>query len=610
MFTSRNQTALFFGIALSTSVIAGGCGDAASVGKTASEIDEFVASWHEANRFNGSVLVAERGEIIYERGFGYADIANRIENRPDTRFRIGSISKQFTTVLVFQLAAEGLIDLDGRVSEYLPEYRRDTGDRVTIDHLLRHTSGIPGYIIDRPREPYEERDVKWCLPYDREYLIREYMSGDLLFEPGSRYKYCNTGFFLLHVIIERVTGISFEENLRRRILDPLGLVDTGLNRPGDIVENRANGYHKVPGGFREAYSWYPPNIYGAGGMYSTVRDLLTWNLALERDALLGAQWREKMFTPYLTEGGAGYAYSITYESLRLSEEPPLEIEVTSFSGGMPGFVTNVFRFPETGHIIAVLDNSSQLSLWSIAYGAYRIIRGFESQPAKPQAADLLAEIAVEEGVEAAVRRYRELQEHGSEVYQTGDVERELGELGYNLLRARELDAAIAVFNLNAELYPSSADVHHQLAEAYLRAGDRQQSTGFAARASELENREGELLALIRAGEYEAARNRIEAIRRREPEVEIFASYNIGPLFGQAFSEERNDDAEAICTIWMLGNPTAVGPYFSLARVYRQLGDTERAGECYETILEISDNNDHQEAARRALEEIRPLLPQG
>jgi CubicO group peptidase (beta-lactamase class C family) len=169
------------------------------------KIDRLLKQYYDYGQFNGSILVAERGKIIYEKGFGMANMEWAIPNQPDTHFRIGSVTKQFTAALVLQLVEEGKIKLDGKITDYLPDYRKDTGGKVTIHQLLNHTSGIPDY-THRPdfsaeisRNPYRVAD-----------FVKKFASGDLEFEPGSKFNYSNSGYSVLGAIIERVTWKSDE----------------------------------------------------------------------------------------------------------------------------------------------------------------------------------------------------------------------------------------------------------------------------------------------------------------------------------------------------------------------------------------------------------------
>ena len=159
-------------------------------------IDQLLKQYHEYGQLNGSVLVADKGKVIYEKGFGMANMEWGIPNGPDTKFRIGSITKQFTAALILQLVEEGKIKLDGKLSDYLPDYRKDTGSRVTIHQLLNHTSGIPSYTSNPEFFPKHSRNA-----YGVPEFVKTFASGDLEFEPGSKFSYNNSGYTLLGAII-------------------------------------------------------------------------------------------------------------------------------------------------------------------------------------------------------------------------------------------------------------------------------------------------------------------------------------------------------------------------------------------------------------------------
>src|SRR6185436_16225580 len=175
------------------------------------KIQEVLTLANKYRQFNGSALVAENGKVIYKGGFGLANMEWNIANAADTKFRLGSITKQFTATLTMQLVEQGKIKLDGKISDYLPDYRKDIGEKVTIHHLLTHTSGIPSYTS----QPRFFEDVSRN-PYKVDEFVKKYASGDLEFEPGSKYSYNNSGYFLLGAIIERVTGKPYEQVLKEK----------------------------------------------------------------------------------------------------------------------------------------------------------------------------------------------------------------------------------------------------------------------------------------------------------------------------------------------------------------------------------------------------------
>lgn len=196
-----------------------------------------------AGQFNGTVLVAIHEKIVYEKAFGLADFEWNVPNDLQTKFEIGSMTKQFTALLVLQLVNERRLHLGGHISDYLPYYRPDTGARVTVHELLSHTSGIPNFLtlpgfLDGPASR---------MHYSTEEFVRKFCSGDLHFEPGNKFAYSNSGYFILGAILERVTGQSYEVLLRERIFDPLGMKDSGYAHTEPLILHRARGYERSAG---------------------------------------------------------------------------------------------------------------------------------------------------------------------------------------------------------------------------------------------------------------------------------------------------------------------------------------------------------------------------
>src|SRR3984893_19516327 len=210
----------------------------------ARKIDDLVALYHNYGQFNGAALVAENGKVIYKKGVGLANMEWNIPNEPDTKFRLGSITKQFTATLILQLVEQGKIKLDGNVSDYLPDYRKDTGAKMTIHHLLSHTSGVPNYTAAPGFEENVSRN-----PFKVDDFVKKYASGDLEFEPGAKFNYSNSGYFLLGAIIEKVAGKPYAQVLQEKITDPLGMKNTGYDHYSPIISKRATGYTKTPRGY-------------------------------------------------------------------------------------------------------------------------------------------------------------------------------------------------------------------------------------------------------------------------------------------------------------------------------------------------------------------------
>jgi CubicO group peptidase (beta-lactamase class C family) len=193
----------------------------------ASQIDHVMQSHAAAGDFSGSVLVAREGRILYEHAFGYANLEWKIPNDLQTKFEIGSMTKQFTALLVLQYVNEDKIKLDSHLGDYLPYYRKDTASRITVRQLLDHTSGVPNFIsapgfLEGPasRTKFTVRD-----------FAEKYCSGDLEFEPGTKFNYSNSGYFLLGAVLQQVSGKSYEQILRERIFNPLGMRTRAMRTP-------------------------------------------------------------------------------------------------------------------------------------------------------------------------------------------------------------------------------------------------------------------------------------------------------------------------------------------------------------------------------------------
>ena len=342
---------------------------------SADQIDELLGIYQRLGLFNGSVLVADQGEVIIKKGYGLANMEWEIPNSPDTKFRLGSITKQFTATLILRLVEQGHIELDSPVTRYLPGYPADTGNRVTIHQLLNHTSGIPGY-TEIPAWRTRTRE-----PLTHHQLVTVFSELDLLFEPGTRFSYSNSGYFLLGTIIERITGQAYEDRLRDSLLEPLGMNDTGYDSTEPLLSKRAAGYsQRIDGSYVNAPYLDMGQPYAAGSLYSTVGDLYRWDQALYTDAVLSVPSRELMFTPGLEDYGYGW-------TIRSSDTGP----TVEHGGGINGFNTLITRNPESKRLIILLNNTGGAPLAEMARSIRMLLDGDPPPPPKQPAAPRLLE---------------------------------------------------------------------------------------------------------------------------------------------------------------------------------------------------------------------------
>ncbi|MCP3136307.1 serine hydrolase [Pyxidicoccus xibeiensis] len=448
---------------------------AANAATRQQELDQLVTKYHQLRQFNGTVLVADDKGLIHKKGYGFANFEWKVPHTPDTKFRLASITKQFTATVILQLVAEGKLGLDDKVSKHLPDYRKDTGDRVTITHLLNHTSGIPSYTSAPTFFPNDSRD-----PYTVADFVKKFASGDLQFEPGSKFAYNNSGYFLLGAIIEKVTGKTYAQALQERIFAPLGMRSSGYDVAATVLPKRASGYELGPDGYVNAPYLDMSLPYAAGSLYSTVEDLFLWDRALYTDKVLPAALKQQMFTPGLDQYGFGW----TMRSIKLNDGKT-ELPIITHSGGINGFSTLIVRAPERKELVVLLDNTSRGDkLMELAQGLFSVLHGIPPQQPRKSIAEVVMAAASKAPVAEAIATYRTLKATKASEYDFS--EGQLNNVGYQLLRSGRVADAIEVFKLNVEMFPKEGNPYDSLAEAYLASGNKEQSLVNYRKAVELD----------------------------------------------------------------------------------------------------------------------------
>lgn len=302
-------------------------------------LDSYTQAAYKVDDFNGAVLVMQKGKIIYKKAVGLADREWNVPNTVDTKFRIGSVTKQFTAACILQLAEQGKLSLDDKLSKYIPDYPK--GDSITIYMLLNHTSGIPNYT------DLSEFWPKAILPLSIDSMIALFKNKPLEFSPGTKWNYSNSGFFLLGVIVEKVSGKTYNDYLLENIIKKIGLKNTSLDRLDSVLAFRAKGYNKNRQGvWQHAMYISMEGPYSAGAIVSTVDDLYKWTKALHNNEVIALAGKEKMMTPYMEN----YGYGIGIDSLKTHRR-------ISHSGGIPGFVSSLAYYPAEDLCVVALSNS-------------------------------------------------------------------------------------------------------------------------------------------------------------------------------------------------------------------------------------------------------------
>ncbi len=502
--------------------------------QTATQIDELMKKYYDYGQFNGAILVAEKGKVVYAKGLGLANMEWSMPNQPDTKFRIGSITKQFTATLILQLVEEGKLKLDGKITDYLTDYRKDTGDRVTIHHLLNHTSGIPSY-TSRP----DFRTAIMRNPYKITDFVKQLASGDLEFEPGSKFSYNNSGYVLLGAIIEKVTGKSYETVLTERILKPLGMTNSGYDSTSPLLPKRASGYEKRPSGYVNAPYLDMSLPYAAGSIYSTVEDLYKWDQALHEGKILSAESRKLMFTPGLSN--YGYGIRITDETIGKSE---LKTKIIGHGGGINGFNSLLTRAVDKGQTVVILDNVGQgRRHGQITTSIIGIMNGQPYDPPKQSIAEVLYPIA-EKDAAAAVAEYRKLKATKADSYDF--AENELQTLGYQLVGLKRLKDAVEIFKLNVELFPKSSNSYDSLGETYLELGEKDLALTSYKKAIELNPANANAVRIVNKLEGKTAKVDAAVFEAYVGEYELTPSFVLlitkegDKLFAQRVGQSKMD----------------------------------------------------------------------
>lgn len=336
--------------------------------------DEFITSYAQEHGYSGTLLVAERGRVSYERSFGLANRAFAVPNTSETVYKAASITKAFTAVLVLQLAEQGRLDLDEPFGGYLPDYRGSGAHKVTLRHLLNHTSGLPNFDqVTDLQTALTQGIPTYQKPATSAQLMADHCSGDLVAEPGTRFDYNNCDYIVLGRVIEAVSGETYEALLRQRILQPLRLEHTGMLRQSAIVPRLADTYlyRQDLGALANDLPVYPENWYAAGSVYSTPRDLLAFSDALFGGRLLRTTSLDAMTQPGLDDYGYGvwsYAMKIAGREQRVVKRP----------GRIMGAQSMLFRLLDADVTVVMLANTDAIDLDEFAAA---IARRLELPPA-------------------------------------------------------------------------------------------------------------------------------------------------------------------------------------------------------------------------------------
>ena len=306
------------------------------------KLDEYLLAANKVNKFNGNALIAQKGKILLQKSYGYKNFAAHVLNDSNTIFQIGSITKQFTATVILKLQEEGKLSVNDKLDKYFPQFKY--ADEITIKNLLTHTSGIYNYTIDID----DEDSSITCKPISKQLLLDLVFKHHLDFKPGSQFRYDNSGYYLLGLIIENVTDKSYEQNVRDMIFTPLQMNHSLFDFKHSLDTNIATGYQTLNDSVQKeatAWRWDSTVTYAAGAIWSTTSDMYKWAQAIADKKILSPESWRAMLTSHLDK----YGYGVYIDSL-------FGKQIISHGGGIPGFIAYLCYYPNEDVTIILLNN--------------------------------------------------------------------------------------------------------------------------------------------------------------------------------------------------------------------------------------------------------------
>ena len=308
------------------------------------QIDALMQEVYKDNEPGAAIIVTKDGKTVFRKGYGMANFEHNITIEPQMVFRLGSISKQFTAVCILMLYEQGKLDLQDDITKYIPDYPTQAY-KITIEHLLTHTSGIKSY-TGMPEWLKMMRDDLTV-----EEMINLFKNQPMEFAPGTKWNYNNSGYFLLGAVIEKVSGMTYEEFLQKFIFEPLGMKDTYYDNPSRIIPGRVSGYKSAGEGFENSDFISLTQPYAAGSLASSVDDMAKWDAALYTEKLVKQETLQKAWKSYQLSSGKLTGYGYGWAVMEFNG-----IKLISHGGGIPGFITEGLRLPEEKIYVSILTN--------------------------------------------------------------------------------------------------------------------------------------------------------------------------------------------------------------------------------------------------------------
>jgi CubicO group peptidase (beta-lactamase class C family) len=311
---------------------------AAAFAQDTARMEQVIQSHVSAGTFMGTVLVARDGAVIVDKAYGMANLEWEVPNTTTTKFRLGSITKQFTAASILLLEERGKLKLDDRVKTYLPD-APTSWDRINIFNLLTHSAGIANFTS------WPDYNTIKLSARSADAAVAAFRDRPLDFGPGEEMRYSNSGYLVLGAIIEKVSGQPYEKFVTDNLFTPAGMTDSGYDSNTAVIKRRASGYVRSPAGYTNAGYLHMSIPHAAGALYSTTHDLLKWEQALFAGKLVSKASLDRMITPFKND----YALGVT-STLATGRR------VIAHGGGIDGFNTHLAYYPDSKTVVVVLSN--------------------------------------------------------------------------------------------------------------------------------------------------------------------------------------------------------------------------------------------------------------
>lgn len=339
------------------------------------KVEEYMNAAVRVEGFNGAILIARDGKPIINKGYGMANIEHAVPNTPQTVFRLGSITKQFTAMAIVMLQEQGKLNVNDPICKFLAECPA-AWQPITVKNLLTHTAGLPNYT------GFPAFGKTAALPVTNADMFALLKDKPLDFAVGEKYAYSNSGYFLLGTIIERASGKTYADFLQEKIFTPLGMKQSGYDSAARVIKNRASGYARQGGEFVNAAYIDMSVPYAAGALYSTTEDMLVWDQALYTEKLVSRKSLDETFTPFKNNYGYGWSIGKKFDRNQISH-----------GGNIHGFASDLIRFPDEKITIVVLSNVQSAPAGRIGSDLSAIVFGADYKIPKER-----VEIAVDQKI--------------------------------------------------------------------------------------------------------------------------------------------------------------------------------------------------------------------